>query len=174
MRMNALILGTLGAATGLLLAGCASSGDLRDASAVTLQSRSGSSVTGTLRFSERGGVLRLRGTVKGLAAGSEHGFHIHEKGDCSAADASSAGGHFNPGASAHGRHSDPIHHAGDLPSLKADASGVARIDVVLSGVTLGAGATSIKGRSLVVHGNPDDFTTQPAGNAGPRVACGPI
>lgn len=157
-----------------LVAGCASSGGPRSYVALSLDARSGTSITGTMRFSEHGGKLRLRGTVKGLAPDSEHGFHIHEKGDCSAPDASSAGGHFNPDGSAHGNHGSAVHHAGDLPSLKADAKGVAKIDVELSGVTLAEGPTSIKGRSLVVHGKPDDFTTQPSGNSGPRVACGVI
>jgi Cu-Zn family superoxide dismutase len=157
-----------------LVTGCASNGGPRSILALTLESRSGSTVSGTMRFSEHAGTLRLRGTVKGLAPDSEHGFHIHEKGDCSAPDASSAGGHFNPDGSAHGNHSSTVHHAGDLPSLKADSKGVAKIDVELSGVTLAEGPTSIKGRSLVVHGKADDFTTQPSGNSGPRVACGVI
>lgn len=160
-------------ATGLT-AGCASTGGARSEASVSLESRSGSSVAGNMSLRERGGKLRLRGTVQGLEPGSEHGFHIHEKGDCSAADASSAGGHFNPTGSAHGSHDASVHHAGDLPSLKADAKGVAKIDVQLDGVTLGEAATSIKGRSLVVHGKADDFTTQPSGNSGPRVACGVI
>ncbi len=157
-----------------LFAACATSGQGHSFVALSLDAKSGSAVTGLMRFSENNGVLRLRGSVRGLEPNSEHGFHIHEKGDCSAADASSAGGHFNPGASAHGRHGDAVHHAGDLPSLKADAKGIAKIDVVLSGVTLGEGANSIRGRSLVVHGKADDFTTQPSGNSGPRVACGVI
>ena len=141
---------------------------------LTLDSKSASHVTGSMHFSERNGALKLSGTVRGLEPNSEHGFHIHEKGDCSAADASSAGGHFNPGGSAHGRFDAAVHHAGDLPSLKADGSGVAKVDAVISGVTLDEGANSIKGRSLVVHGKADDFTTQPSGNSGPRVACGVI
>lgn len=141
---------------------------------VSLAAKSGSAVTGSMHLSEHNGKLRLSGTVAGLEPNSEHGFHIHEKGDCSAEDASSAGGHFNPGASPHGSFSAAVHHAGDLPSLKADAKGVAKIDVVLSGVTLGDGPNSIRGRSLVVHGKADDFTTQPSGNSGPRVACGAI
>jgi Cu-Zn family superoxide dismutase len=111
--------------------------------------------------------------VRGLAPGSEHGFHIHDKGDCSAADASSAGGHFNPGAAQHGAGSG-VHHAGDIPNIKADARGVAHVDAKVAGVTLAAGATSVAGRSLVVHRDADDYTTQPAGNSGPRVACGVI
>jgi Cu-Zn family superoxide dismutase len=166
------ILFALGVGIGAL-SGCATGQD-HHAATTTLESRSGSSITGSMKFSEHRGVVRLRGTVRGLEIYSEHGFHIHEKGDCSAADASSAGGHFNPGGTAHGAANAAIHHAGDLPSLRADAHGVASIDTVVSGVTLGEGPTSIKGRSLVVHGKADDYTTQPTGNAGPRVACGVI
>jgi Cu-Zn family superoxide dismutase len=141
---------------------------------VQFVARSGSAVTGTLTLTESRDGVRLRGEIRGLKAGAEHGFHIHEKGDCSAPDATSAGGHFNPGASAHGRYGSGAHHAGDLPSLAADAAGVARIDQVIAGVTLGAGATSIAGRSLIVHRDADDFTTQPTGNSGPRIACGVV
>ena len=173
MRLKILIPAAVAVATGFV-AGCASNAGTRGNIAVTLEPRSGSTVSGSMHITERNGVVRLRGTVTGLAPNSEHGFHIHEKGDCSAPDASSAGGHFNPDGSAHGSHSAPVHHAGDLPSLKADAKGIAKIDVTLSGVTLGSGPTGIIGRSLVVHGKADDFTSQPSGNSGPRVACGVI
>ena len=158
----------------LLATGCASLGG-GSAAAVALESRSGSSVTGNLRLSDSSAGLRITGEVRGLAPGSEHGFHIHDKGDCSAPDASSAGGHFNPAAAAHGRAgSGAPHHAGDLPNIKADAKGVAMVDQTVAGVTLAAGATGAGGRAVVVHRDPDDYTSQPAGNAGPRVACGVI
>jgi Cu-Zn family superoxide dismutase len=165
------ILIALGVALGAL-SGCATGG--HSSTTIALVSKSGSQVSGSIHLSEHHGVVRLRGTVRGLEAYSEHGFHIHEKGDCSAADAASAGGHFNPGGTAHGAASAAVHHAGDLPSLRADYRGVAGIDTTVSGVTLGDGPTGIKGRSLVVHGKADDFTTQPSGNSGPRVACGVI
>jgi len=139
----------------------------------SLEARSGSAVGGQLRISRNGKKIHLRATVTGLEPGSEHGFHIHDKGDCSAPDAASAGGHFNPGGSAHGRFGDAVHHGGDLPSLRADAKGVARADVDLSALQW-EGAQGIKGRAIIVHGKPDDFTTQPSGNAGPRVACAVI
>jgi len=112
--------------------------------------------------------------VAGLTPGA-HGFHIHEKGDCSAPDGTSAGGHFNPGAQAHGRSGHGAHHAGDTDNIVADAKGVARIDAHVSGVTLGGGAANdIAGRAVIVHAAADDYTTQPTGNAGARVACGVI
>ena len=140
----------------------------------TLEPRSGSTVAGTVQLRERDGRVHARVELTGLAANSVHGFHVHDKGDCSAPDAASAGGHFNPGATAHGEAGAAVHHAGDMPSLRADASGRVRADFDLSGVTLAAGPTSIIGRSLIVHRDPDDYTTQPSGNSGPRVACGVI
>jgi Cu-Zn family superoxide dismutase len=156
------------------LTGCAALGGAIPTADVALVARSGSAVTGTLTFTEGRGGVRLRGEVRGLKDGAEHGFHIHEKGDCSAPDATSAGGHFNPGGTAHGRHGSGIHHAGDLPSLVANADGVAKIDAVIDDLTLLAGPASAAGRSVIVHRDPDDFVTQPTGNSGPRIACGVI
>lgn len=156
------------------LAGCATLGGSGPTADVALVARSGGAVAGALVFSEGQGGVRLRGEVRGLKPGAEHGFHIHEKGDCSAPDATSAGGHFNPGGTAHGRHGAGVHHAGDLPSLVADANGVAKIDALIEGITLGAGPTSVTGRSVIVHRDPDDFVTQPTGNSGPRIGCGVI
>ncbi|QDW66647.1 superoxide dismutase family protein [Luteimonas granuli] len=121
------------------------------------------------------GGVAISGQVNGLAPGSEHGFHVHENGDCSAPDASSAGGHFNPQASAHGRVGEGEHHVGDTDNIVADDTGVAMIDTRLEGATLGDGApTDIMGKSVIVHADPDDYTTQPTGNAGARLACGVI
>ena len=99
---------------------------------------------------------------------------MHEKGDCSSGDGNSAGGHFNPTAQPHGAHSAAAHHTGDLPSLRADASGVARFSFESPSITVGSGVTDIVGRGLIVHRDPDDFRTQPTGNAGPRLACAVI
>jgi Cu-Zn family superoxide dismutase len=135
---------------------------------------SGSLVSGSLSLVPLRGGVRLTGDLGGLAPGS-HGFHIHQTGDCSAADAASAGGHFNPTGSAHGRAGTAAHHAGDIDNIVADASGVAHVDVQLRGVSLGGdAATDIIGRALVVHAAPDDYQSQPAGNSGTRVGCGVI
>lgn len=141
-----------------------------------LASTKGSQVTGTLQFFPlaEGGV-RVQGRVEGLAPNSEHGFHIHEKGDCSSGDGLSAGGHFNPAQQAHGKFGDSkAHHLGDLPSLDADTQGVAIIDFVSKNLTLDRGNNGILGRSLIVHNDPDDYTTQPTGNSGARLACAVI
>lgn len=136
---------------------------------------SGSLVSGKITLTPMGGGVHLTGVIGGLPANSTHGFHVHEKGDCSAADATSAGPHFNPAGSAHGKAGGTPHHAGDMDNITADAEGVARVDVHVAGVTLGGGAASdIANRALVVHASPDDYTSQPAGNAGARVACGVI
>lgn len=140
-----------------------------------LQPTQGSQVKGSLQFTAQAdGSVRVQGTVQGLAPNSEHGFHVHEKGDCSSPDGLSAGGHFNPTGQAHGRFDAHAHHAGDLPSLRADAQGTARVDVSLRGLTLDQGPTSVVGRGLIVHKDPDDFTTQPTGNSGARLACAVI
>lgn len=142
---------------------------------VNLASASGSLVSGKVTVMPMADGVHLTGTVGGLPANSTHGFHIHEKGDCSAADASSAGPHFNPAAAPHGKAESGAHHAGDMDNVVANAEGVVNLDVHVSGVTLGGGAANdIAGRALVVHAAPDDYTSQPAGNAGARVACGVI
>jgi Cu-Zn family superoxide dismutase len=141
---------------------------------VRLESRSSSSVTGTLALRQEAGGVRITGEVLGLAPASAHGFHVHEKGDCSAADASSAGPHFNPMGSPHGMMGATPHHAGDMPNIVADKRGAAQVDVLLAGATLTPGPASLAGRAIVVHRDPDDYATQPAGNAGPRLACGVI
>jgi Cu-Zn family superoxide dismutase len=133
----------------------------------------GNVVKGRVDFTQEASGLRIVAAISGLKPGS-HGFHIHEKGDCSAADASSAGGHFNPGQQPHGKAGEGAHHAGDLPSLEADAQGNAKLDVVLQGRQSLTGEHAIVGRGLIVHADPDDFKTQPTGNAGGRVACGVI
>lgn len=139
-----------------------------------LQSTSGNTATGAVSFTQNGDKVRVSGVVRGLKANAEHGFHLHQKGDCSSPDAMSAGGHFNPDNQPHGQHSGPHHHAGDLPSLKADASGVAQFSFETSAISVGSGASDVVGRALIVHRDADDYTTQPTGNSGPRVACAVI
>ena len=166
------------------LAGCASqpASDAAAHSAGTASSAhaalapaSGSLVSGTLAFVPMGDGVHVTGDIGGLAPNSTHGFHIHETGDCSAADASSAGGHFNPSGEAHGRASAPHHHLGDNDNLIADANGVAHVNAHFAGVVLGGGgADDIVGKAVIVHANPDDYASQPSGNAGARIACGVI
>lgn len=142
---------------------------------VVLASASGSLVSGKLTLRPMGDGVHLTGEIGGLTPNSTHAIHIHEKGDCSAADASSAGGHFNPAAQPHGQVDHGAHHAGDMDNLVANADGVAKVDAHASGVTLGGGAPNdVAGRAVIVHASPDDYKTQPTGNAGARLACGVI
>lgn len=139
----------------------------------TLEPTQGNTASGTVLFKQQDGHVMVHATLSGLAPGQEHGFHVHEKGDCSSGDGLSAGGHFNPTAQPHGPQATP-HHAGDMPSLKADAQGKADATFHLTGVTLGDDATSLIGRGVIVHAAPDDYKTQPTGNSGARLACGVI
>jgi superoxide dismutase, Cu-Zn family len=141
--------------------------------AAKLAPTAGNGATGDVTFTRSGERVRVVAKVAGLTPGA-HGFHIHEKGDCSAADAMSAGGHFNPTQKPHGNPAAGEHHGGDMPMLVADAAGNASLDATLDGVTLDSGPNGVVGRSVVVHKDPDDYKTQPAGNSGARVACGVI
>lgn len=162
-------------ALAIALCGCAGS---RPAPApaeaiAVLAPTQGSTVAGSLRLKAAPSGLVARAHVTGLAPNTEHGFHIHEKGDCSAPDAMSAGGHFNPTQQPHGAQS-AAHHAGDMPSLKADAAGVADAEFTLTGGSFDGGAASVVGKAVIIHAQPDDYRTQPTGNSGARVACGVI
>ena len=159
-------------ASALLLA-CASTPSGPTAVAA-LQPTKGNSVAGQLQFEQRGAMVRVSGEITGLKPNGEHGFHVHEKGDCSSGDGMSTGGHFNPSGQAHGQHGNHTHHAGDLPSLRADAAGVARVSFDTTTISVGSGAADVVGRGLIVHRDPDDYKTQPTGNSGPRVACAVI
>jgi superoxide dismutase, Cu-Zn family len=140
-----------------------------------LQPTAGNQTAGELRFAVVNGRIEVTGTVTGLPPGGAHGFHVHEIGDCSAPDGSSAGGHFNPGASEHGRVGQGAHHAGDSDNITAGADGTAQVNGWLEGATIGGGAaTDIVGKGVIVHKDADDYATQPTGNAGDRLACGVI
>ena len=155
------------------LAGCAGYSSGPSATA-QLEPTRGNTAAGKVTFVQWGEVVKVSGSISGLKPGTEHGFHVHEKGDCSSGDGLSAGGHFNPGGKPHGHHGMGEHHTGDLPSVKADASGVAAIHFESRTIRVGSSANDIVGKGLIVHRDPDDFTTQPTGNAGPRLACAVI
>src|SRR5690606_4636937 len=146
-----------------------------------LSATEGNAVTGELAFEAFDGGVGITGQVNGLAAGSEHGFHVHETGDCSAPDATSAGGHFNPdgrghfhlGGRAHGGLGAGERPGGDTHNLLRDDTGVATGNARLEGATLGGGAPPDSlGRAVIVHADADDYAPQPTGNAGSRLACG--
>ena len=168
-----LTVGLLAAALAASLAGCAHRAPGLTATA-TLTPTTGNATTGTVQFVQSGDRVQVSGEIRGLKPGAEHGFHVHERGDCSSGDGMSAGGHFNPEGAPHGRHGTGAHHVGDIPSLRANANGVARFDFTSTTIRLGNGPHSVVGRGLIVHRDPDDYTTQPTGNAGPRLACAVI
>lgn len=159
------------AACGLLVACATPSGPSATAQ---LQATRGNTAQGEVRFVQTGQAVRVSGEIRGLKPNAEHGFHVHEKGDCSSGDGMSTGGHFNPMGKKHGAHGGAEQHVGDLPSLKADAQGVARFDFESTVLAVGSGAADVVGRGLIVHRDPDDYTTQPTGNSGPRLACAVI
>lgn len=141
----------------------------------SMKSVEGMSVSGDLKLAPEAGGVRISGTISGLTPGSEHGFHIHETGDCSGPDFKTAGGHFNPSGMEHGNPNSAMHHAGDMMNLAVSDSGMATLDVTVPGVTLGdGGGADVMNRAIVIHAKADDYTSQPAGDAGDRVACAVI
>ena len=137
-----------------------------------LNPTAGSKVTGTVTFTKSGNGVKIVAEINGLSPG-KHGFHIHEFGDCSAPDATSAGGHFNPTSDPHAGHDAEKRHVGDLGNIEADASGKARLELTDKEMEF-TGDKGILGHAVIVHEKADDLKTQPTGDAGGRVACGVI
>ncbi|HEY2561716.1 MAG TPA: superoxide dismutase family protein [Caldimonas sp.] len=173
MTSHAALLTVLALFAAALAAGCETAPPTPTYVVATLAPTRGNSAAGTVWFSQEGPQVLVRGRITGLAPNSEHGFHVHEKGDCSSGDGMSSGGHLNPNGKPHGPPTGE-HHAGDLPAIKADATGTATVRERVTGTLLGAGAADIAGKALIVHAEADDYTTQPTGNSGARIACGVI
>lgn len=133
----------------------------------------GSAARGVVTFTQGEGHVLVEAEITGLTRSGPHGFHIHEWGDCSAPDAMSAGGHFNPHGRAHGGPETAERHAGDFGNIEADETGRAVFRREDTKIRLN-GPDSILGRAVIVHVDPDDLTSQPTGNAGARAACGVI
>lgn len=157
----------------LMLAGCSSIMQHEPRAAAEIAPTEGNTARGTVNFTQQGDKVLIEATIVGLSPG-QHGFHIHDKGDCSAPDATSAGGHFNPDGKQHGDPFGAPHHAGDMPMLNADAGGKAKLYYETAAATLQPGPNSIVGRAVVIHQKADDFVSQPAGNSGARIGCGVI
>lgn len=138
-----------------------------------LHPTAGNNVSGTVTFTEVADGVQVKAEITGLTPGN-HGFHVHEFGDCSAADASSAGAHFNPTHKPHAGPDAPERHEGDMGNVQADASGKAKLEYVDHQISLTNDQRSAIGRSVVVHAKADDLKTQPSGDSGARVACGVI
>jgi Cu-Zn family superoxide dismutase len=161
-------------ASALIGAGCKSGQHQGRHAMAELNPTAGNNVRGTVHFYETAKGVHVVASVSGLTPG-KHGFHIHESGDCSAPDASSAKGHFNPAGMKHGGPHDAERHAGDFGNLVADASGNAKANFTDNHITFD-GPTSIIGKGVIVHEKEDDLKSQQPtpGNAGKRVACGSI
>jgi Cu-Zn family superoxide dismutase len=140
---------------------------------VPLEAKSGSKLSGKAVLTETEGGVHVVLTLEGIEPG-EHGAHVHEKGDCSAADGASAGGHFNPQTKDHGLPGAEKRHLGDLGNITIGKDGKGSLDITAPGANLKASdAASFVGRSIIVHAKKDDGG-QPTGNAGGRVGCGVI
>jgi Cu-Zn family superoxide dismutase len=168
---------TMAVMSALVAAGCKSAGMSGRHAMAELNAANGSNVRGAVHFYETKSGVRVVAEVSGLTPGL-HGFHIHEKGDCSDVGATNAGGHFNPDKMKHGGPNDAERHAGDFGNITANAAGVATFKTVDSHISFD-GPNSIIGRGVIIHANEDDLKTQQSptttpGNAGKRVACGPI
>lgn len=146
----------------------------RNAEAV-LVSKSGSELTGQVSFSERDGKVTMQAIVRGISPGN-HAIHIHAEGDCSAADGTSAGGHWNPTAENHGKWDSDSFHRGDIGNLEVGKDGEGRISRTTDLWCIGCEDPSkdVLGKAIIIHAGVDDFSTQPSGAAGARIGCGVI
>ena len=164
----------LAATAAILVAACQTTPDSPPIASAGLTPTKGNKTIGEATFEQVGDKVKVIVFVQGLKPGQEHGLHIHDKGDCSSGDGMSAGGHFNPHGKPHGLPGSKESHAGDLPALKANKQGRANIQIDMDGISLKTGPANIIGRAVIVHADPDDYKTQPTGNAGARLACGVI
>jgi Cu-Zn family superoxide dismutase len=146
--------------------------DVKEAIAVIHGTKGNEKVHGTVKFTDTGSGVKVVAHVEGLTPSGTHGFHIHEFGDCSAPDAASAGGHFNPTGAQHGAPGEKA-HVGDMGNLKANAQGIAHLELTLPHATI-TGKNGVLGRGVIVHAKADDLRTQPTGDAGGRIGCGVI
>lgn len=159
----------------LLLTACKPSNTKTNSLTITLEPKSGSKVSGTATFAEKNGLVTFTTKVSGLEKGL-HGIHIHEKSDCSAADGTSTGGHWNPTFKKHGNWTDAEHHKGDIGNLVADDKGNATLTLTTNEWCIGCTdeTKNILGKAIIVHQKADDFVSQPTGDAGGRIACSAI
>ena len=140
-----------------------------------VESKSGSNMKGTITFAEENGVVKMEAEISGATPGT-HAIHIHEKGDCSAADGTSAGGHWNPTGEAHGKWGAKAFHRGDIGNIEVGANGKGKISMATNLWCVGCNDMNkdIVGKAVIIHAKADDFTSQPTGNAGGREGCGGV
>jgi len=177
-----LVRSALALATLALLLACASSKTSSPAAApppsaprasAKIEAKSGSTLTGTAVFTQNGDTVHVVVDVANAPEGV-HAVHLHEKGDCSAPDAMSAGGHFNPMKTEHGSPDAPAHHAGDFGNMTVGGDGHGHLELDATMLTVNPGDHSVAGHAIVVHAKEDDMHTQPTGNAGGRIGCGVV
>jgi superoxide dismutase, Cu-Zn family len=160
-----------------IIIGCKTNSDTSNSKKIiiTMEARSNSKVSGEATFIEKKGKVMLTAKLTGLKPGV-HAIHIHEKSDCSAADGSSAGGHWNPTFKKHGKWGVGEYHKGDIGNFAANEDGEATVVFETNEWCIGCGdkTKDILGKSLVVHADPDDMVSQPSGNAGDRISCSAI
>lgn len=141
-----------------------------------MQGTSGSNLSGTVTFTEENGTVKLKAELKNVMPVGNHAIHIHQTGDCSAADGSSAGGHWNPTDELHGTWGSAPHHKGDIGNFIVDSTGVGSISLTTDQWCIGCddSTKNILGKAIIVHEGEDDLTSQPSGAAGARIGCGVI
>ena len=138
-----------------------------------LQSRADLGITGNISFTQEGDAVTIAAHVEGAEPGL-HGLHVHEVGDCSAEDFTSAGGHFNPTEAPHGAPADHERHAGDLGNVEVGAGGMAHMEMTTTMLSVEEGPNSVLGKAVILHEKEDDLVSQPTGAAGGRIACGVV
>jgi Cu-Zn family superoxide dismutase len=174
MKRTAVVAAMAAMAATVVLAGCETLEAQGPRAVATLDVPQGSGVWGAVSFVESGDGVVVRADIRGLPAGAEFGFHVHEKGHCTPPDFMSAGGHFNPAGKPHAHFGQTERHAGDLRNLRSDMEGNATYAFETKLLTVRPGPASVIGKAVVVHRSADDYASQPAGNSGPRIACGLI
>ena len=161
------------AAGTLFLASCATMPPDGPSASAVMRPASGSQAHGVVKFTQVGTRVRVDAELAGCSPGP-HGMHVHEKGDCSAPDATSAGAHFNPATMKHGASDGAVRHGGDLGNVTANEYGKAKVSVMVAGLSVGKGADGVIGKGVIVHADADDLKTDPTGNSGDRISCGVV
>ena len=161
------------AACALFLSSCATMPADGPSATAVMRPASGSQAHGSVKFTQVGARVRVDAEIAGLSPGP-HGMHVHEKGDCSAPDATSTGPHFSTMGKKHGGPDSMERHAGDLGNINANEYGKATLSIMVEGISVGQGPDGVVGRGVIVHANADDLKTDPTGNSGDRISCGVV
>jgi Cu-Zn family superoxide dismutase len=144
-----------------------------DSATASIRGPEGSSLAGAATFTRTATGVHVNVELENAPPGV-HGFHLHDQGDCSAPDFTSAGGHFNPTHAAHGGPDAPIHHAGDFGNITVGPDGRGRLELDSTMLTVAPGPNSVLGKAVILHEKADDLTSQPTGAAGARIGCGVV